>query len=256
MAVYNEGKHVLTCNGIVLWDGVTKPEKQDDGSFKYSVKVAIPDMAPEKAELEQLATRTLNESDFKGVMPAGGNWPVLPIDMSKFSADAARLQGHISINAKSNYIPDVYDVNGNSLDAMAYGQMLYAGAIVQVLVGAYAFNNKSKGIAYSLEGIKIIDASAPKLSVGGGMSATEKASIMGGAPAQPTAQPQPSQPAAPIAGVQPSEAFLNVPGAAPTPAAPVAEAQYEVGGQVFAESALRANGWDDNALATQAKKIS
>ena len=88
--VHNEGKHVLSCTGIIIWDGVTKPERQEDNSFKYSVKVAIPEMSPEKTELEQLATRTLNESDFKGQFPAGGSWPLLPVDMVKLAVDAPR----------------------------------------------------------------------------------------------------------------------------------------------------------------------
>ena len=253
MAIYNEGKHVLTCNGIIIWDGITKPEKQDDGSFKYSLKVAIPQMAPEKAELEQLATATLNASEFKGVMPAGGSWPILPVDMVKLAADAHRLQGHITFNAKSNFAPDVYDVNGNPLDAMAYGRMLYAGAVVQVLVGAYSFNNKSKGIAFNLEGVKIIDASAPQLSVGGGMSATEKASIMGGMAGTP-ATPQATMPQAtmPQPGVQPSENFLN-----PAPAAPTApvERKWIVQGNQYDESFLLSNGWTLELLQQQGQPV-
>lgn len=251
MAVFSEGKHVLSCTGVIIWDGITKPERQEDGSFKYSVKVAIPEMAPEKGELEQLATRTLNESEFKGHFPAGGSWPLIPVDMVKLAADAHRLQGHISFNAKSSFVPDVFDMNGNPLDATAYGKMLYPGAMVQVLVGAYAFNNKSKGIAFNLEGIKLIDASTPQLSVGGGMAASEKANIMGGgggAPAGMPATPQVGQPApavTPPTGVQPSEAFIQPPGGAPTPAptAAPAEKMWSKDGQSFPESAMVAQGW-------------
>ena len=55
MAVFSEGKHVLTCNGIILWDGITKPERDEKkGTMKYSIKVAIPEMAPEKVSLNSL----------------------------------------------------------------------------------------------------------------------------------------------------------------------------------------------------------
>jgi len=224
MAFYNENT-VLTSNGIILWNGITNPERKEDNLLSYSVKIAIPANSVEKTELEQLAQKALTESaDFKGKLPNGGNWPVMDIDLTKFQADAARLAGHVAINAKTGHAPKVYDQNGQKLDPMQYGQLLYAGAKVKLLVRAYAFNNKSKGIAYSLEGLQIVDATAPALAVGGGMSESEVAGAFGAAPtAAPSAVTPPPPPA-------PHTEFVNGPKSRLLNGVPYTEAQLEAAG--------------------------
>ena len=42
MSVTPEG-HVITCVATALWDGITKPDKNEkDGTPIYSLKVALP----------------------------------------------------------------------------------------------------------------------------------------------------------------------------------------------------------------------
>jgi hypothetical protein len=224
MAIVNDGKSVVTCDAVILWDGITRPETDTyDGIPAYNIKVAIPQTAAEVAELEQLCHTTLQHSEYKGVMPHGGNWPITNLDLTKFPADAARLTGMVGLNTKSKYVPTVYDANGQVLQPMQYGQMLYPGAVVRVLVGCYAFNNKSKGLAFSLDGIVIVDAvNAPKLSVGGGMTDSEKRNAFfgAGAPATaPSAAPAMTPPSA-APNVQPAHDILTPPPSAP--AAPAA----------------------------------
>lgn len=168
--IIQDGKYVRTGNCVILWDGITRPEQNEVG-LAHSLKVACIATAPEVAELDALATRTLVSSKFKGTLPPGGNWPLLDTDPAKYEG---MLQGHKEFNSKTyNGAPDVYDANGNKLDPMQYNAMLYPGCVVQVLVHAYDFDNKSKGVAFGLDGIMIIDATAPHLPVDGGINAGE-----------------------------------------------------------------------------------
>lgn len=188
--------HVLTCEGVIMWDGITQPETKDDGTVVHSLKIGISGASLERAELEDLAQRALAASpDFKGLLPPGGEWPVRDIDMSKFADDAATMSGRVSLNANTRLgAPQIFDINGQVLSAMQYGRMLYPGAIVKMLVHSYPFNNKSKGIAFGLDGIQIVDASAPKLAVGGGMAAAAVAAAFAGNVAAPMANPPATPP--------------------------------------------------------------
>lgn len=181
----NEGNNVRTCSGIVLWDGITTPDQNDDGSISHNLKIAIPGNAVERQELEQLATATLASSEFKGVLPAGGNWPVTDIDASKLGDSAPLMAGRVAIAGKTRRgVPPVYDANGQQLTPMQFGQLIYPGAVVELLVHSYPYNNKQKGISFGLDGIMIIDATAPKLDVGGGMAAGQVAAAFGAQPVQ------------------------------------------------------------------------
>ena len=256
MSFYDE-KHVTTCDGIVLWNGITEPETDPQtGVVSHSVKIAIPANAPEKGELEQLANNALiADATFKGQLPAGGNWPVMDIDLTKFPGDEALLQGRVAINAKTrNGAPSVFDQNGQELAAMQYGRMLYPGAVVKVLVHCYSFNNKSKGVAFGLDGVQIVDATAPKLNVGGGLGSAAVAAAFGAAPGQPAA-PAPAQQftqqehATQPAGVQPYPEFVT--GAAgtppaPPPAAPVRQMTPAAQGATYEQ--MIAAGWTDELL--------
>jgi hypothetical protein len=217
-------QHIITCPGIILWDGISTPNiDEKDGAVSHSLKIAIPENAPERAELEQLAMATLQSSEFKGQFPAGGVWPFQQIDVAKFGDSAPLLHGRVAISAKTrNGVPGIYDVNGQQLSAMQFGRMLYAGAHVQLLVHCYAFNNKSRGLAFGLDGVMIVDATAPKLDVGGGLSQSQVAAAFGARPGvAPAGMP-------PMAGMPPTHAApYGMPpvaggAAAPAPFAPPA----------------------------------
>jgi len=247
--------HVISPVGMIIWDGITQPETKTDGSgaIVHSLKIAIPAADPERMDLDDLANQTLADSTiFKGQFPAGGEWPLREIDLTKFEADAPLLQGRIAINANTRLgAPLVYDINGNELSAMQYARMLYPGALVKVMVHCYDFNNKSKGLAFGLDGIQIIDATTPKLAVTGGISketvAGGFAAARGNAPAN-TGAPAPG-PAAP-APAAPAPA-------AEAPAAPAPDFVANAGKQMTAKAngvtydAFRAKGWTDEMLIAQ-----
>lgn len=261
-------------SAVIIWDGITQPEEKQDGVGKYlqyNLKVAVPNTAPELAELQAIAQAALKaDSTFKGQLPPGGNWPLQPVDPSKFES---RLPTHTAFNCKSRRLPQVFDANGQELSLMVYGAMLYPGAVVQVLVNAYTFNNVSKGVTFGLAGIKIVDATAARLPVGGvDASAVFGAGAVQAAPGfapPPVGQPAPYQPPGPTTGappvmtgqyvapagypaggVQPAPNFLAPPPAAPTapPAGPVMTAKAN--GMTYAQ--FKANpAWTDELLRSE-----
>ena len=262
MSVYNDGSVVFTCPGRTLWDGINNPKVNEKENYtQHSLKIAIPENSVEKMELEQLATKALAESEFKGVLPVGGSWPIRQIEMAKFGDSAPLLAGHVAINAGTyNGVPPVYSADNKKLSSIQASQMLYPGAIVKLLVSAKSFNNVSKGIKYQLEGIMIVDATAPKLDVSGGMSESEVASVMSGgvpgmagtSPVAPAPAPAPVAPhpgfveGAAAAPIPPSPAVPAAP-AAPVPAAPAAPVMTALAAGVSYEAFI-AQGWTDDTL--------
>lgn len=206
--------NVITGPAIIIWDGVTQPElkeaKGNQPAFtQYSLKVAAHPQSPEIAELQQIVQAALTaDTTFRGQMPPGGNYPLVQNDPNKYEG---KLAGYIEFNTKTRRVPQVYDANNQELPPHVYGPMLYPGAVVRLIVSAYTFNNVSKGVTFSLNGIQIIDASTPRLPVGGVDAAAGFASA--GMPAHTPAMPQmpmgapaPQMPAAP--GLPSAPAFV------------------------------------------------
>lgn len=237
---YQDDK-VITGNVVLAWDGLRNPEHRQSGSVDYNVSVLINRNAPEIAELTEIYQKALNESEFRGTLPPGGNNPLTKVvDPAKYGPE---YNNHISIKAGTTRgIPPIMDASGNQLDAMTFGPMLYPGCVMQLLVDAYAYNNVQKGINFGLQAIKIVDASAPKLPVGGGMSPAEAAAAMMGGAAPATSAPvaPPGQgPAAP----GPGPGAPLAPPAAPTGPVMTAQAQYTYDQYIAA-------GWTDEQLRT------
>lgn len=228
----NEGNSVLTGNVVIIWNGLTKPDtvSSDKGDYQsWNLRVASPAHAPEMAELEALRQKALRESTKKEVsVSVPGNNPVSDIDASKFP----ELPGHKAFSASTKMgAPDVFDVNGNLLSPMEYGPMIYNGCVVRLMVDAYAYANKQKGINFGLQGVQIIDAQAPRLSIGASGPGTDtvRSAFMGGGAAQ---TPPPAPTAAPAApGAFPPAGWLAHPSAA---------GFFYQGNEVLSEADLRA----------------
>lgn len=269
------GDRNVIARGVIMWDGVTQPEQKDDGKggkrTQYSIKIALQQGQPEINEINAIATDALNaDTTFKGRLPAGGCWPILPVDAQQFEG---RLPNHVAFNAKTYRAPQVYDINNQEMAPMIYGPLLYPGCIVEVLCSAFAFANVSKGIALSLDGIKVIDATAPRLPVGG----VDAGAAFGGAPApgpqargyasgpvgQPVYTPPPVQggqsgytpPPQPVnpANVTPAPQYMQpppVPGQAPPPAPPAPAPAHQMTALAAGASyeSFIAAGWNDAQL--------
>jgi len=242
--MWHDENHVITGEALLIWDGITRPDTDPaTGQVKHSIKIAFPGNAPELAELTELANKALASSEFKGTLPPGGNWPVMPLDTSKQGLE--HLTGYQSINAKTTLgAPGVYDTAGVELNSMAYARQLYAGCKVKLMVHAYSFNAKgNKGVAFGLDGIQIVDAQAPKLDVGGGISSSEVGAAFGGggtpSTPPPASAPPAATPAPPPAAPAPDFPQGPQPPAGPRMTAKAQGAPYE---------SFLAQGWTDEML--------
>lgn len=231
---FHDEDHVITMEGVVIWEAITKPDVPDNDptAKNYNLRIAVMPNAPEIAELEQLVTKALHAQIkggqggcFNGVMPHGGNHPISPIDAAKFP----ELPGRVCFTAGTRLgVPTIVNANGAELQPMQYGPLLYNGTKVKLLVHAYPYNNKQKGVNFGLDGVQIVDgnpATAPRLAIGAsGLSAAQVKSAFGGPGAS---TPAPATPAAnqPAGQVQPYTAYTDappVPGDDAPPPPPVA----------------------------------
>jgi hypothetical protein len=213
MAFFDE-QHVITCEGVVIWDGLTKPDEIESkpGSFSHNLRIAVKPGQPELAELEQLVQAALNAStEFKGKMPHGGNHPISPVDPAKFP----ELPGYVAFSAGTRLgAPEVVDANGATLQPMAYGRQIYNGTIVKLLLHAYAYSNKQKGVNFGLDGVQIIDATAPRLAIGAaGLSADKVKSAFTSQPTVASSAPPAVDDAPPPPPVESHTAYMDPPAA-------------------------------------------
>ncbi len=167
-----DNNRVLINNCIIVWDGVTRPETLEakPGEMpgqKWNLKLVIDPNNPDLQALDQAAQTELQQSDFKGVLPNGG---LMPIGMTNPSDSWAQFfPGYAVVNASTYRQPDVYDENGQQLQPMQYGPMIYNGQRVNVIVHCKAYNNKSRGVAARMDGFQIVtSANAERLNIGGG----------------------------------------------------------------------------------------
>lgn len=256
---YGQG-NVITGLGIVMWDGVTRPEEKDDGKGgkrqQWSLKVALLASAPEIAELTAIATEALQgDAKFKGQLPPGGVWPIMQVNPADFEG---KLPSHVAFNAKSFRIPQVFGIDNKELPPIAYQNMLYPGATVRVVIHAYAFDNKSKGIAFGLDGVQIIDATTPRLPVGG-VDASAAFAAAGGQAAPPVAPVAPPvytpPPAAPVAPAPPAAPVAPAPDFLNPPVAPPKRMVTAPTGQQFEYDVLIAGGWTDASLTANGYRL-
>ncbi|MNZ24092.1 hypothetical protein D3C78_412280 [compost metagenome] len=217
---FHDDKHVITCDAVVIWDGLTKPDpiESEPGKFSFNLRVAVLPGQPEIAELEKLVQQALAEhKDFKGVMPHGGNHPISPVDPAKFP----ELPGHLAFSASTRLgAPPVFNMQGAQLEPMQYGPMIYNGTVVRLLVHAYGYNNKQKGVNFGLDGVQIVNANAPRLSIGAaGLSQSQVASAFGGS-AAPAMAPAAAPAAAPAVAAAPYNGYAQAPAVPGIPSVP------------------------------------
>jgi hypothetical protein len=253
--MFYQDNYVITCNARVLWDGITRPEPLDGGGQKHSMKVALIASAAEVGELQSILNKELAAGEFRGQLPPGA----LPgMGDTRPGEFGDMLPGHKVINSVTyNGAPDVYDINGQKLDPMHYAAILYPGATVQLIVSARTYNNKSKGLGFWLNGIKIIDATSAKLPVGSG-SIDAGAAFSGAQQQQPahgaTQQTQAAASSAQAAtNVQDASSAVPAPGCDDTPPPPAAQVHPDqdflnVNGKQFSVTQLKAANWSDQQI--------
>jgi len=197
---------------------MTRPDKNQDGSPKYNLKLVFPPNSPDLAEFQQIANEKLQNCPFNGVLPQGGRMPVGTAGPQEFSG---LFPGYAVISAKTQFLPEVRDDNVSLLDPMQWAALMFTGQKVNVLVDCYHYDTAgNKGIGTGLQGVQIVtSAGAQRIQLGGG-SLPDTAAAFGGQPgvapvAQPVGQyvPQPApvrmQPA-PIQ-IQPPAGYVQAP---------------------------------------------
>jgi hypothetical protein len=229
-----DGKTVRTGNCVLTWDGLRNPEVRTSGSTSWNISCAFDVGSPELAELEQIANTQLAAGRFKGAFPHGGNWPLgNMVNPDKIPELAGRMQ--LSFKT-SNGVPPLFNAQGQQLDIMQAGGFLYPGCVVQVLADCFDYDNKQKGLSFGILGLMFIDTKAPKLAVGGGMSAAQVAGAFGVQAPTPGPTPGPSAPAPGFAGGPPA-----------APAAPAGPVMTPAANGVT-YAAYIAAGWTDAQL--------
>ena len=159
--------NVMIEGAIVVWEGIKNPSRKDDGTASYELGIVVPPTSPDKILLEQLAGQELQRSQWRGVMPSGGNWPMKVVEASDLDG---QFTGWIKMSVKTKHTPQCYSETGDLLqEPMVWGPTLFTGQKVDVLVNAYEYNNKQKGIAFGLQGFcPLVSAGASPISIGGG----------------------------------------------------------------------------------------
>jgi hypothetical protein len=206
--------------------------------------------------LEALANLELVHSQFRGVLPAGGNMPITIVGAdNKFDGNYV---GWSKISFKSKFCPDVYDANGQLLEPMIYGPALFNGQMVDVLTSCYEYNNKQKGIGAGLDALEpIVAANAVRTnySTGGGNTAAAFGGGGGAPPYQAPAQQQAYQaPAQQQAAAPPYQAPAQQQAAAPPYQAPAQqqaapEPMYQAPDGQYTAAQLTAAGYPPEAIA-------
>ena len=152
-------QHVKLCGGFIVWDGVTQPEIVQQGAKaggqKWTLKVVFPPNCPDLPLFDQLANQQLQQSKFRGQLPAGGRMPIGQVQPGEFGD---HFPGWLVISFKTTLkTPDVYDENGAPIDPMQFNQVIYSGQKVDVLAHCYDYDAAgNRGIAAGLDAFAVI----------------------------------------------------------------------------------------------------
>lgn len=206
---YGESQ-VVTAVGILTWNGLVPPDKNDKtGEPVWTIGFAFQPGTAEHGEMDIIGKAALEKGKIALKLVDADYQPFLDCDVAKFGPI---VNGMKRISAKTyNGMPRVIDKDGADIPMQALGQLLYPGCKIKLMVHAYPFNNKSKGVNFGLDGVQIIDATAPKLDVGAGVPPAEVGNAFaqaagGGASAAPADAP--TMPKPPI---KPNAAFIAPP---------------------------------------------
>lgn len=187
-----EGNQVKICGGTIVYEAITQPGQNQAGKTVWELAVVFPPTCQDLPLADQLAQQALAESKFRGVLPNGGNWPLSPVGPDRYNG---QFNGWTKINFKTQLkAPDVYDANGQLLQPMQYGPLVFTGQTVDVLTSFYEYDNIQKGIGASLNAFEcIVAAGAQPQNFGG--AAVNTAGAFGAAASAPVQQPGVQQPA-------------------------------------------------------------
>ena len=218
MPRFNETSVVIH-DCTIVWDSLTTPEQNKDGSPKWVLKLVFPPNSPDLAEFNQIAQEKLQSSLFNGVLPQGGRMPVGTAGPAEFGG---LFPGFAVISAKTKFMPAVHSEDNAILDPMQWNPLIYTGQRVNVLVDCYHYDSHgNRGIGTGLQGVQILtSAGAQRLVLAGGGGPDTVAAF--GGPQAAVAQPGPyAPPGAPVGAPQGVQPYQPQPGVG-QPGQPVA----------------------------------
>lgn len=255
---------------------VKKGPNAGQPKVEYFFAIAIPKTDPAYNTEVMAKLQAAARTGFPTLFDASGNcirpdfaWKIVdgdsrvPNQNNVIPATKEGYPGHWVVSFKGGYAPKVYTKGGEAL--ITDPEMLKKGYYIRVYgtvtgnedmqkPGVYLNPSMVEFVGYGEEIISGPDGAAvfggaPAANLPAGASAIPMAGT-------PIAMPS-NMPAAPVAtapAVAPAPDFLNpqsmaVPAAPAAPAAPV-ERSFNISGQMFTESQLRAGGWTDAQLAT------
>ncbi len=235
----------------LVWDNASKQNvDKQTGKINWGVTVAIPRNSATYKEMRAAADAATAKAYPTGKPFKFKDWEAEfdPAKYPEFSPAEYVFARFSSKDAKVTF-------NGTQEVAREeFGRLAYPGAKVAVVGRVWCYMPDEKtanqtGIKWFYEGVQLVDATTPRLSISSGMSSADVANAFGAQPsaasaftsapaAAPVAQPTPpaaSTPVAPNPGIVPP-----VPTAKMTTAGQTVESFLAVGWTV---EQMRADGW-------------
>jgi hypothetical protein len=231
--------HVVTGPCIIVWDAITRPNVNvQSNTQSWALKVVCPANTPDFRDVQELADKELMQGMWRGKLPVGGRVPVGDARPGEF---LDMFPGQKVLNPKTTQgAPKVYDAAGNILSPMVYGPQLYQGAVVELMIHAFSYDNINKGVGFGLDAIRIVDATTPRLNLGG--SGVDTDAVFG--------KPAASGPLAAVGAPPPPPApeFLD-------PTGPPAGHTMTSAAAGTTYKAFRDAGWTDAQLISNGKMV-
>jgi hypothetical protein len=167
----NDGKTVITPEGILSYPFLATPqqERDDDGKIKpggkltYSTAIIFPasvDLSALKAAALKAATERWGDKAVQMIKDGALKWPFRKDGASK-GYDKFAGEGCIFFNARSQRKPQcVYrhaaagSTKPERIPDDKISEELYPGVKARLMIRAYTFENKSKGVTWSLMNVQ------------------------------------------------------------------------------------------------------
>jgi hypothetical protein len=145
---------------------IFSPEKNDlSGKEEYSAMFLIPKTDTETVSKLKTAIKTAISGKWGDKKPGGVRIPLRDGDKdgdagvpASATAGAEPYGGHYFINAKNTRPPGIVDQKRNEIfDA----SQVVSGDYVRVSLNAFAYDNKSKGVSFGLNGVQLVRKGEP-----------------------------------------------------------------------------------------------
>lgn len=166
--------------GRVAWNGCFTPNKKDDGTDQYNLKLLFPKTAPVVAKLKAMASQCKVEAF--GANPGGKIESPFQDGDLKYQENPekfAAYKGMVVVSFKTKFAPRVFGADLCEINATNQ-HVFTPGCYVSVHCNAFSwtFGNMKKGVSMGFDAVqKLRDAgpNEPVINAGGGIQTAEQA---------------------------------------------------------------------------------